>query len=229
MFVAFCVISGSDKEGFYNARLWNIMYMGGGAHPPDFWLISLFFRIKMEAFNMPFMLMLAFSDDTERLQFEAFYRQYERLLFKTAREYLREQTDCEDAVQETCRYLIDHYESLRFLASPQFVKYSVNVTANKAKDILKMSKRCDHEDISEYADVFTAPDTEEFADPALVEALGFIPARYCEALLQFYYYGFSLKDIAEMQGISVSAAKKLLQRSRDAVRKQLAMKEGVNA
>ncbi len=178
---------------------------------------------------MPFILAMALSNDADRETFASFYQQYERMLFKAARKYLSEQTDCEDAVQDACRYLIDHYDSLRVLEPLQFAKYGVATVENKAKDMLKFAKRHGHEDKLHYADELAAPDSESLADPEIVDALDRIPVRYRDALLQVYYCGFTIRDVAKSQNITQSAAKKLLQRSRDALRSQLTSERSDNA
>lgn len=209
---------------------YGILCMGGGyagliKAPP----IALCIKTRMEVMYMPLMLMLALNSDADREAFASFYQQYEHMLFKAARKYLSEQVDCEDAVQETCRYMIDHYDSLHTLGLLQLAKYGVSTVENKAKDMLKSARRHDHEDILHYADELAAPDSESLADPEIVDALDRIPARYRDALLQVYYCGFTIRDVAKSQNITQAAAKKLLQRSRDALRSQLTSERSDNA
>ena len=149
-------------------------------------------------------------------------------MFKAARQILDSQQDCEDVVQSSCAHVIDHFERICAYDEGQVASYLVLLIRSRAKDLHKRQRRIAFEDIEQYAD--TMPDwNEAMPDLSLEDAFALLPERYKEALTLYYYNDLSVKELADVLQLSVSAAKKLLQRSRTALCVILSSKGDFNA
>ncbi len=173
-------------------------------------------------------LLMLLRTDEEREQFAQFYRQYENLMFKTARQILDSQEDCEDVVQISCAYLIDHFDKFTSYNTQQVVSYLMLLIRNRAKDMRDRQKKTSYEDIEQYAEIMSEQAKKQ-VNPILEAAFAQLPERYREALTLRYYNELSIKDIAGLLQISEDAAKKLLQRSRDALRNLMVMEGGAES
>lgn len=177
---------------------------------------------------MPAGLLLLLQTDEEREQFERFYRQYENLMFKTARRILDSQEDCEDAVQISCAYLIEHFDKFASYSTPQAASYLMLLIKNRAKNMRDRKEKTAYEAIEQYADTI-AVQAEEQGNASLALAFQQLPERCKEALTLYYYNGLSVKEMAGLLQLSENAVKKLLQRSRDALRDLMTAEGGAEA
>ena len=91
-------------------------------------------------------------------------------------------------------------------------------------DILRKQNNTSCEHIEQYSDAIPT-EAEQSGSTPLESAFERLPERYKEMLTLHYYNGLKIREIAEMQQLSVSAVKKLLQRSRDTLR-DLMIEEG---
>ena len=134
--------------------------------------------------------------------------------------------DCEDVVQTSCAYLIDHFEKFSSYKTQQVAAYLVLLIRSRSIDLRNRQKRIVFEDVGNYAEV---SDTECEDDLSLLLEIAFerLSERYKEALTLYYYNGLSIKEMATFLQLSESAAKKLLQRSRDALRNVLKAEGGI--
>lgn len=170
-------------------------------------------------------LMTALRTDEEREAFEDFYRSYEKLMFKAARQILDDQQDCEDAVQSACAYIIDRFEKFSLYSPRQTASYIVLLIRNRSRDIRDRRIKYSHEDIQNCEEMLPSG-AEEVYNDALESAFFRLPERYKEALTLRYYNALSVRETAAALGISESAAKKLLQRARDLLRDSMIAVKG---
>ena len=167
---------------------------------------------------MPIGSMMLLRNEEEREQFTRFYLKYESLMFKTARLILDNQEDCEDAVQSSCAHLIDHFEKMASYDSAQIASYIVLLIRNRSIDILRKQKKICYEDIEQYSESILTEDVQAKCLP-LENAFARLPERYKEVLTLYYYNDLKTREIAQMWEMSDFAVRKLLQRSRDALKK----------
>lgn len=200
--------------------------MMGGVYAAYCSSIEAYSIISLEVNPMLAELLMLLRTDEEREQFAQFYRQYEHLMYKTARQILCTQQDCEDVVQTSCAYLIDHFEKFSSYKTQQVAAYLVLLIRSRSIDLRNRQKRIVFEDVGNYAEV---SDTECEDDLSLLLEIAFerLSERYKEALTLYYYNGLSIKEMATFLQLSESAAKKLLQRSRDALRNVLKAEGGI--
>lgn len=170
-------------------------------------------------------LLLSLQTEEDRLRFTQFYHQYEKLMFKTALQLLGSQQDAEDVVQSACLYMIDQYDG-KFAPYDmhQVASYVILLIKNRSLDLLKQSRRVTVEDISDYADALSSSQNE--TELSLQQAFSKLPDHYKEVLTLFYYEDLSVRDIAVMLKLSEGAVKKLLQRSREALKKRMVQEGG---
>ena len=173
---------------------------------------------------MPVDLLMLLRTDAEREQFAQFYNQYESLMFKAARQILDSQQDCEDAVQSSCAYLIDHFDKCASYDSKQVISYLILLIHSRSKDLRERQKKTTYEDIDQYTEVIMEK-PDEYTNLSLEQAFERLPERYKEALTLRYYNDLPIKEMASLLQLSETAVRKLLQRSKDALR-DLMLSEG---
>lgn len=177
---------------------------------------------------MPAGLLMLLRTDEEREQFARFYQRYENLMFKTASQILDSQEDCEDAVQASCAYMIDHFDKFASYNAQQTASYLMLLIKNRAKNMRDRQQKTTYEDVEQYTQI-AAEQAETQGNASLEFAFEQLPERYKEALTLHYYNDLSVKDMAGLLQISEAAVKKLLQRSRDALRDLMTAKGGTEA
>ena len=174
---------------------------------------------------MPVDLLMLLRTDAEREQIAHFYNQYESLMFKAARQILDSQQDCEDVVQSSCAYLIDHFEKFSSYEEKQVAAYVVLLIRSRAKDIRNRQKKIVYEDVENYVES-SEIGYEDDQGLLLENAFEQLTERYRDALTLYYYNGLSIKEVAALLQLSESATKKLLQRARDSLRIIITTKGG---
>ena len=83
-----------------------------------------------------------------------------------------------------------------------------------------------YEDVEQYTQI-AAEQAEAQGNVSLESAFAQLPDRYKEALTLYYYNDLSIKDMTGLLQLSEAAVKKLLQRSRDALRNLMNAEGGV--
>ena len=171
-------------------------------------------------------LMMLDSED-EKSRFIRLYEQYRKLMHYVAREILKDDHLAEDAVQEAFLRIAKNFHKIDEIFCPQTRNFVVIIVKNAA---LTMTK-----------ETFTAEsyDSETFQDPGdswadmagrsqyedAVRAILEIPEIYRHVFYLHEYYGYDLKETANLLGITVEAAKKRVQRARKLLRERLEDKE----
>lgn len=159
----------------------------------------------------------------DKLKFEQLYKKYRYLMYHVAYKILGNHEDAEDAVQKAFLSIIQHFDKIHLVESPQTRSFVVIITERKAIDLLRYRNRHGTEAFDEQKCglVFPAP-----AENLLAEALAKLPVSYREALLLRYDNGFTVKQIAAILNISESGVRKLLGRAKKVLQNMLE-KEGV--
>ena len=204
----------------------NILISNGGGvavcRCPNMPLHSI---MKPEDEAMLVVLLLSLQTEEDRQRFTQFYQQYEKLMFKTALQVLSSQQDAEDVVQSACLFMIEQYEG-KFAPYDmrQAASYVILLIKNRSLDLLKRNRRVSMEDVSDYVDV-ESPDFENDRNLTFDVAFANLPDHYKEVLTLFYYEDLSVRNISEVLNTTESAVKKMLQRARETLKKQM-MQEG---
>ena len=159
--------------------------------------------------------------------FGEMYAKFAAPLVNQLRHSCNSKADCEDAVQVSCAYLIDHFEKISSYNKKQAASYVVLLVRSRSRDIRDRRKEMVYGDIDQYTDLIVDY-PEANRSLSLREAFSLLPERYQEALTLFYYDDLSIKEMAELLRSSEGAVRKLLQRARDALRDRMTAKEGAD-
>ena len=136
-------------------------------------------------------------------------RAYKQDMYRVAKSYLRNDEDVADAIQEA---ILTGFEKLQSLRSPEHFKtWLIKILINKCKDIIKSGKRyLPLEIVPEERCCDNGQTNVEFM--MLIDSLD----ESSKAVLVLRYgEDLSVKEISEVLGISESAVKKRLERSRN--------------
>ncbi len=139
---------------------------------------------------------------------------YGDLLYRTGYMLLKNPHDVQDILQEV---FIKYMEKSPAFHDREHEKaWLLRVTVNTCKDCLRFRKRHACSNWEDLENVCEAP-----ADSELLKEVLSLPPKYKTVLLLHYVEGYQLKEIAQITGLSENAVKKRLQRSREALKKQL--------
>lgn len=138
---------------------------------------------------------------------EAVIRTYGNTLYRLCFVMLGNESDAEDAVQETfIRYL---QKAPQFESSDHEKAWLLTVAANRCRDILRFRKRHPQID-SEYLQEASA----NSSDSGILEALMALPEKFRLVLTLYYVEEYRTDDIARIIGKTPSAVKMRLQKGR---------------
>lgn len=152
---------------------------------------------------------------------ERYIRLYHKSVYRLALSVVKNEAEAEDICQTAFCRLLDY--NGEFAAEENCRAWLFRVTINLSKNLLKSKRfaRCDELDEN-------IPARHDFSDEktALWETVCKLPPKYRAAIHLYYYEGYSVKEIADMTGDSVSAVTTRLARARERLKKLL-LREGV--
>ncbi len=138
---------------------------------------------------------------------ETAIRTYGNTLYRLCFVMLGNESDAEDAIQETfIRYM---QKAPQFENSGHEKAWLITVATNQCRDILRFRKRHPQID-SEYLQGLPAP----ASDSGILEALMALPEKFRLVLTLYYVEEYPMDDIARMIGKTPSAVKMRLRKGR---------------
>ena len=151
-----------------------------------------------------------------RANIEDIYIRYKDHVFAAGFSYFRNAADADDIVQETFLKLM---KSDRDFESEAHLKnWIMKVAVNECKRVTLSTWFRRKESLADYADKLVFEDPE---DRGLFECVMALPKNYRQVVHLYYYEGYSVKEIAEMISIKISAVTTRLQRARKKLREEL--------
>ena len=148
-------------------------------------------------------------------EFESKYKDYGRMLFRTAYLYVGNSADAEDILQEVfMKYLSGKY---RFKDAEHEKAWFIRVTQNKALDFLKRKGR-KNVSLDEINELTYEKNT--YSADVLKQVMA-LPEKHKSTVMLYYYDGYSVDEIAAILKISKSAVKMRLKRSREILKTEL--------
>ena len=163
------------------------------------------------------------ESENDKSKFEEIYIKYRALMFYAANKILNNDQDAEDAVHMAFIKIAENIEKIMDLECPKTRSYIVTIAENKAIDIYRKKSR--HKE-AEYLDEVKGTEVIYEGDNLLAKCILNLPARYRETIILRYYHGYSVRELAAIFDISISAASKLDQRAKNKLKK-LCEKEGI--
>lgn len=150
---------------------------------------------------------------------ECTIKRYGSILYRTCLVYLTNESDAEDALQETfIRYL---QKAPVFNDDEHKKAWLLRVATNICKDMLRFRLRhraLNIEDFQYYAGT-------DARNSEIIELVLTLAQKHKEVIILHYVEGYSVKDISQLLGISVSAAKKRLQYAREKLKLEFKKEE----
>lgn len=169
------------------------------------------------------MIYLQMIDTPEdRSKFEQLYLEYRGLMFHVANKILRNEQDAEDMVHQAFLKVAENIEKISDPKCPKTQSYIVTIVENQSIDLYR--RRQKHQ-VVELSDELPGISAVYEGENALAACVLKLPARYREVILLRYFQGYSVKEVAAILGLSLSAASKLDQRAKNRL-KDLYEKEG---
>lgn len=162
----------------------------------------------------------------EKLKFEELYMRYRGSMYAVAWKILKNEQDAEDVVQEAFRAIIEHFEKINDISCHKTWNYIVTIVKNKSFTLYKQKEK---RNLSVYEDWKETEDgckTEEDAvqketADILAEIMRTLPYPYKEVLYLQYYNGESGETIAALLNKTPENVRKISQRARQMLKREL--------
>ena len=136
------------------------------------------------------------------------YEKYDRLMLFTAKKYLMDIQECEDAVQESLLKLMSRIELLRTLEEPVLTSYVVTTVRNTAINILRRQKSIIEPD--SIIDIIM----DREAKRSLREAIDELEANERLLLEGKYFLGYDDRQLSELLSCAPGSIRMKLTRVR---------------
>lgn len=141
----------------------------------------------------------------------------EAALYRISRSMLRNEADCEDAVQTA---ILRAYEKLSTLKNEEYFRtWLVRILINVCNKRLNERKRI--VDIDEYQAQTTASVPSDEVGTEVRMALEALPVKIRQAMVLFYIEDFSIEEIRRTLGIPAGTVKSRLSKGRQLMREKL--------
>ena len=167
------------------------------------------------------------SYQTSSLDFEAIFRQYSPLVYRTARAVIGNTEDAEDVVQAVFLKLMRRHDPPDFTKNPQAYLYRAAV--NMSLDVIRARRRRTFTDDVELLEVPVAVANSQFTDDIharLNESLKDLDPKAVEILVLRYVHDYSDAEISKMLGTSRGAIAVRLFRLRARLKRVLRTRSG---
>lgn len=163
------------------------------------------------------LMMMVLTDDQSELV-EKLYKDYYGLFYSIAYNVLKSKQEAEDAVHTSFEKISKKIEKISQLSCPQRRSYCVVLVENHSISMLRASGKVEYVSTIDETIGEGAVDPEEILvriveEEELKRVFRMLPDEERELLRLHYYDNWSYKQIAEVYGISVEAAKKRGQRA----------------
>ncbi len=150
----------------------------------------------------------------ENIRILELYDLYSENVYKLAFSYMGNKSDAEDIVQNVFLKLLHQNYHIH---EGQEKSYILSMTANACKDLIRSRKKMsdvNYEDLPDNSTYYDLTDIEN----DLLGAVSSLPEKIRIVMHLFYYEGYSVKEIARMLKISLSAVTMRLTRGREALK-----------
>lgn len=163
------------------------------------------------------------DDPSDKVKFEQLYLHYRDFMFQVAFQILQNKQDAEDAVHNAFFSIAKNIEKVEEPISRRTQGYFFVIVERKAIDLYRERKRKECEELIEDEIGISYPPPDEHD---LVWCITQLPPRYRQAIFLKYSHGYSVKEIADILGISHAAASKLDQRAKKKL-EEICREEGI--
>ena len=157
------------------------------------------------------------SEETNmRLSLRPAMDRYELSVFRAAYYICKNRQDAEDVCQDT---FLAYFDTDRDFESPEHIRaWLLRTAINKAKNVCRAFWRRNRESLDDHAELTAGEDPE---GSGLLDAVLRLPIRCRTVMHLFYYEDYSVKETAELLGISENTVKSQLNRGRRLLKEML--------
>ena len=169
--------------------------------------------------------MIQAPNQTPADRLDQMVRQYEKELLRICCVYLRDRAAAEDAVQETFLKAFRSMDSFRGESSEK--TWLIRIAVNCCRDYRRSAwyRYVDPRvSIDQLPVLSSAPPSEEHI--ALTVAIMKLKPKYMEAVLLYFYEGFSIREIAKMLDLTEAAVSARLRKAKQKLKDELEGGEG---
>ena len=149
----------------------------------------------------------------DRTLFLQLAAEHKDTVYRVALNMLGSAQDADDVVQETLIRLLERKEPFESAAHAK--NWLIRVAMNQSRSVLRSPWRRRRAELT--AAQASAPDEER----RLLAAVMALPEKQRTALYLFYYEGYSVKELAELLGLSETAVTSRLARARQRLKREL--------
>lgn len=155
-------------------------------------------------------------------QFTLAAQSYQAMVYRIAYNYFGSAADADDATQDV--FLKLYTQKKPFQSEEHLRHWLIRVTVNQCKDVLKSPWRKRRVSLDAIPDrpVFDTREEEELFREVMA-----LPEKYRTVLNLFYYEELSVKEIAQVLGLKVSAVTTRLSRARAKLKDRLEVLQNV--
>lgn len=155
----------------------------------------------------------------DKSKFEQLYIEYKRLMKYVALDILKNDSLAEDAVHDAFLRIINSLDKIEDVYCHKTKTFVVIVIKSAAIDIVRKVKRRRHMSIDDVKTPRIANSRifEDVEAKELVSKIELLPESYRDILELKINNGLTEKEISQVLGISYSAARKRIQRAREAL------------
>ncbi len=170
------------------------------------------------------MFMTLIDSEEERSKLEIIFNLYHNLMYFIARDMLGNDTDAEDAVQESFLHMIPISDKILEPNSPSTKSLCAIIVKRVAIDMLRKrlrrAKEVPLESVNVIRDDPTATDELDAVidNSALLSALKAIPERDSDILELRFRIGLSYREISEVMQVSEANARQIVSRACERLR-----------
>ena len=157
-------------------------------------------------------------NEVQTAQIEWLMSEYGTELLRVCYFYLKDEQQAEDAGQES---FIKAYTNLNSFHGDHIKAWLMRIAINTCKDYLRSFwfKRIDRKVSLDDLPPMVANTTEH--DHTILEEVMRLPLKYREVILLRYYQGFTLSEIGEVLGLSLTGAQSRLERAKKTLHQKL--------
>ena len=163
-----------------------------------------------------YLQMIETADDKEK--FEQIYLTYRKLMLYVANKILKNEQDAEDAVHEAFLAIIKSLEKISQVKCLKTQAYVVIIVERKAIDIIRKRKDVP---VADFDDEILGIEISVEDKTNLHVALASLPSRQREALILYYFGGYTVKEIANILEMKPPAVYKMMERAKETLKKTM--------
>ena len=152
----------------------------------------------------------------EKSVFEQIYLENRGLMYHVAYEILHNEQEAEDAVHQAFVKIAENIKKIEDPLCPKTRSYVVTIAEHQAIDRYRRLRKHPSVELNEEVQ---GVNIQYEGENGLAKCILALPGRYREMILLRYHQGYSVREIAKMLGMSLSAAIKLDQRAKNKLEK----------